>query len=427
MPDGGAPTEVAPPLLEAVEKMLVQLGKFAPDMLLAFLSAAHACCEAPLRVATACSGCDMIMVCLDMLKQVVRAQFGEEFATVHVFSVEKDDAKRAFLKVQFPAAGAIFCDVREIGNPMAWDVLSESQVVVGDCDLFAASFSFTSRSHHRHVDGDAAVAVTWRGAAAYIQKRKPRMVLLENVEELDRSDGLVSDATHIVGLLKQWGYTARAIHVQARDFGSFPARLRIYFLAVLARDDDGLGFRSFLETLQVMRIHPFPLDRFLIGEEVFQRMQEPDEDSEFRLAKRRRTDSSCKFRDEHCSAFRAFGQEWPIDKKTVEPSLACAVRGTTDRMAELIIFCNRQWPFRNDNPMLEPQFLDANLSIGFTLAPRAAGVTNPWKTVLGCITRGFQGVHAQVPRPRPREYGVHVLDGCGVDAVGRLASGSFLQ
>ena len=118
--------------------MLVQLGKFAPDMLLALISAAHACCEAPLRVATACSGCDMIMVCLDMLKQVVRAQFGEEFATVHVFSVEKDDAKRAFLRVQFPAAGAIFCDVREIGNPMAWDVLSQAQVVVGDCDLFAA-------------------------------------------------------------------------------------------------------------------------------------------------------------------------------------------------------------------------------------------------------------------------------------------------
>ena len=80
------------------------------------LSAAQDWSEVPLRVATACSGCDMIVVCLEMLKQVVRAQFGEEFATVHVFSVEKDDAKRAFLKVQFPAAGAIFCDVREIGK-----------------------------------------------------------------------------------------------------------------------------------------------------------------------------------------------------------------------------------------------------------------------------------------------------------------------
>ena len=232
------------------------------------------------------------------------------------------------------------------------------------------------------------------------------MVLLENVEELDRSEG---DATRVIELLRQWGYTARAIHVQARDFGSFPTRLRIYFLAVLSGDAGGLGFRSFLETLQVMRIDPFPLDRFLIGGEVFQTTQEPGEDSETPQAKqrrviqtpqepdagldppppakKRRTENSS-FSDEHCKDFRDFGQEWPIDKRTVEPRLACAVRGTTDRMAELIIFCNRQWPFRNDNPMLEPQFLDANLSIGFTLAPRAAGVTNPWKTVLGCITGG---------------------------------------
>ena len=121
---------MAPPVLAAAEKMLVQLCKFAPDMLLAFLSATHACREAPLRVATACSGCDMIVVCMDISKKAVRGSFGEEFAIVHVFSVEKDDAKRAFLKVQFPAAGAIFCDVHEIGNPMAWDVLSQSQVVV---------------------------------------------------------------------------------------------------------------------------------------------------------------------------------------------------------------------------------------------------------------------------------------------------------
>ena len=168
---------------------------------------------------------------------------------------------------------------------MAWDVLSQSQVVVGDCDLFAASFSFAARGHHKDVSGDDATAVTWRGAAAYIQKRKPRMVLLENVEELDRSEG---DATRVIELLRQWGYTARDIHVQARDFGSFPTRLRIYFLAVLSGDAGGLGFRSFLETLQVMRIDPFPLDRFLIGGEVFQTTQEPDEDSETPQAKQRR-------------------------------------------------------------------------------------------------------------------------------------------
>ena len=198
---------------------------------------------------------------------------------MHVFSVEKDVAKRAFLKVQFPAAGAIFCDVQEIGNRMAWDLLSQSQVVVGDCDFFAAGFSCTARSRLSQKSGSTvngiqnggndATSVTWEGTAAYIQKRKPRMVLLENVEELDRSDGPVTDATHIVKLLRQWGYTARVVNVQARDFGSFPTRARIYFLAVLARDDDGLGFRSFMETLQLMHIDPFPLDRFLIGDEVF--------------------------------------------------------------------------------------------------------------------------------------------------------------
>ena len=71
----------------------------------------------------------------------------------------------------------------------------------------------------------------------------------------------------------------------------------------------------------------------------------------------------------------------------MEPSLACAVRGTTDRMAEVIIFCNRQWQFKNENPKLEPLFLDANMSLRSMLAPKvASGVANPWKTILGCLT-----------------------------------------
>ena len=77
------------------------------------------------------------------------------------------------------------------------------------------------------------------GTVAYIQKRKPRMVMLENVEELDRSDGLVADATHIVKLLRQWGYTARVVNVQARDFGSFPTRARIYFLLLPGDSSQG--------------------------------------------------------------------------------------------------------------------------------------------------------------------------------------------
>ena len=70
-------------------------------------------------------------------------------------------------------------------------------------------------SHHK-VNGDDAAAVTWRGAVVYIQKRKPRMVLLENVEELDRSDGPVSDDPHICELLEQWGYAARVIQAHPR-------------------------------------------------------------------------------------------------------------------------------------------------------------------------------------------------------------------
>ena len=100
---------------------------------------------------------------------------------------------------------------RRLGNPMAWDVLSQSQVVAGDCDFFVAGFSCTARSRlnqksGRNVNGvqnggNDATAVTWKGTVACIQKRKPRMVILENVEELDRSDGPVAD-THIVKLLR---------------------------------------------------------------------------------------------------------------------------------------------------------------------------------------------------------------------------------
>ena len=72
-----------------------------------------------------------------------------------------------------------------------------------------------------------ATGKTFKAVMSYIQRSKPKMVLLENLEELMEldSDGK-SDADYIIAQLVAEGYMAQRFIVKAENHGSWCTRTR---------------------------------------------------------------------------------------------------------------------------------------------------------------------------------------------------------
>jgi len=72
----------------------------------------------------------------------------------------------------------------------------------------------------------------WLAVKQYVDNAKPLAILLENVVGLLADNGdSSSDADHICQELKKRGYWCCWTVLDARDYGSFAARRRVYFLA----------------------------------------------------------------------------------------------------------------------------------------------------------------------------------------------------
>ena len=374
------------PLAEAAGHMLSKLGSSAIFSLVPYLHRREA--QGPMTVGTACSGCDVILLVLDVLEEQFQEHFDVRLKFKHLFAVEIDLRKQEFLRSQWPETELMFEDVADLNWDSALDVISGRNKIIPHVDLFAAGFSCTARNRlnvhsKQNKDGlqrDAAdaTAMTWRGVRTYIQKGRPKLVLLENVTELDQSDTDVSDASYILDFLRSEGYTAATVRLQARDHGSFPSRLRLYFLAV-----QGLGRSpgTFLDVVRSMRIEEkAPLSRYLLP--VFAGATPQPEADDILEAKKRRVEN-CKFRDQHCELFRKHGLQWPVVKSKLPAKFAKELHMLTERSADVAFFCEFVWPWEDGNDKREPQFLDVHMSLPFLV--NTENRTSPWKTVLGCL------------------------------------------
>ena len=77
--------------------------------------------------------------------------------------------------------------------------------------------------------------VGWLSVRSYIDNCRPRMILLENVVGLlaENDDGQGSDADFILSQLELRGYHVEKFVYDAREFGSYCARKRLYITATL--------------------------------------------------------------------------------------------------------------------------------------------------------------------------------------------------
>ena len=143
------PRPVAP--ASAIREMTQAYQKaMAFEIRAKYISAARAALAAlpqPISVATACSGCDIAVKCLELLLDHLVGSVGSPTMMRHVFACEFDPNKRTFLEAEMDAEH-IFGDVADLSNLMALDFEFHppQRRPVPHCCVFMAGFSYRSRT-----------------------------------------------------------------------------------------------------------------------------------------------------------------------------------------------------------------------------------------------------------------------------------------
>lgn len=158
----------------------------------------------PLRVATMCSGTEAPLLALGLISRAL----GEEHDTVlkveHVFSCEIEPFKQAYIERNFRPP-ILFRDVCELGSDEAYVFMFFSiQPVIliyiqssrttaygalvpvpGNVDMLVAGTSCvdysTLNNEKKDIDANGESGRTFRGMLSWVQKHRPKVVILENV------------------------------------------------------------------------------------------------------------------------------------------------------------------------------------------------------------------------------------------------------
>ena len=292
-----------------------------------------------LPFATACSGTDIGMVAGCVFLKWLQAKCGLAWALEHNFACEKVPWKRAFLRSQFPVR-CLFSDVAELVSRSAMCQVARKMCYVPWTWLFMAGFSCKSRTAMssrragnkncvQEQDTTTETSFTWEYIFQYIQQRKPRCVILENVKQLlekSLDPDVASDAEYIVGQFAQVGYHCIVHLFDAADHGSRASRLRIYFLAwQLHPSLDNELVKKRLQwcvgLLDHMVIPPFHNKDFLtmdLGQLDAFCSQRTCAGKPFSSGDASDTDEDAvsggrdRWRDEHCAAYKENGLKWPL-------------------------------------------------------------------------------------------------------------------
>jgi hypothetical protein len=221
-PESGSPREVEPSILE-----FTNLSSFLCKLLLGQPIHAHdARALIPVTVGSLCSGADF----LPHAAKAVGAALGVP-STSQTISCERDPAVRAFRQRHTNVDGAhCYNDVTSLPESApACDILAFGSSCKG--------LSFLNNDRHDLLDVDfqseaCTSGNTMRGCLTYIQQKKPRVVIAENVKGLlaKASNGKRNVEVLLEGLRAN-GYACDFGVVDARDFFLPQSRSRVYVWA----------------------------------------------------------------------------------------------------------------------------------------------------------------------------------------------------
>jgi len=359
-------------------------------------------------VGTACSGSDIFFIMIEILLWDVAKRLGRRtLQVIHEFACERDDRKQKFLCQQFNPR-FLFGDVEELGGLTGKDVKTGQRVYIPETQLFGAGFSCVSRTSLssncaknrgciQRQDLSTETAYTFAHNMAYIRRKLPLFVFLENVKGLcSVADGeSQSDAQHIKGLLEELGYTVFLFVFDAADFGSIAARIRLYIIAFRVLPA-GKVPRSTLSRWS--QFHNYctvpsePYHEFLIFdldklEDTLAAWPAITED------KSAAPTGTFKWQDEHINAYRELQVYWP----PILPEVGCCFdmgadvggflfwRGSlNERHCEMTIILMAKYPYTGwQNGAVE--FCDVNPSLSRVLS-HCSEDKGPWRPTIPTIT-----------------------------------------
>ncbi len=172
----------------------------------------------PLRVGTDCSG----------IEAPIQAFENIDVEFKHVFSSDKDPHVQQMVRANFA------------GHHIYEDLTKRDHAQVPDCDVYVAGWPCQGNSSAGKRKGFAdARSQVFHSVVAYIRCHQPRLVLLENVENLLKVNG-GKDFHEVVGVLKGLGsYDVKWKLLNTKDHGVPQNRSRVYFVCIRNDADQG--------------------------------------------------------------------------------------------------------------------------------------------------------------------------------------------
>eukprot|EP00435_Cladocopium_sp_Y103_P030803 s1198_g7.t1 len=190
-----------------------------------------------LRIGTMCSGTDAPVLVARALERALKPE-GSQLAFDHVFSVEFDSKKQEFLKANFPECPLLFRDCTQMGRKRALEVLSKKpQPVPGNLDILVAGFSCKDlsmmNSYRKTLQEMGQSGSTLRGILDYVERYRPKLVLLENVYAIAKRNSIGFRQVELVlEGLKARGYAAGYRLMNSCDYFLPQIRHRIWMWAI---------------------------------------------------------------------------------------------------------------------------------------------------------------------------------------------------
>ena len=189
----------------------------------------------PLKIATMCSGTEAPILALQQIQEYFVERGGTQTLFQSLFAAEIEPYKQAYIHRNFPELPLIFCDVRKLANGHAETIFGTTKKVpTTEVDILIAGTScvdYSSLNNERKglADGGES-AQTFYGMLQWLEKAKPKCVILENVCSAPWND--------VQRALKDTGYASKYIKVDTKRYGLPQTRNRVYCCGFRIDDDE---------------------------------------------------------------------------------------------------------------------------------------------------------------------------------------------
>jgi len=209
--------------------------------------------DGAINIGSLCSGMDMGVLCASAIAEAwndpvtAGGRCRTALKVCHVFSCERNEAKRRSLRRQSPDCKHLWRDIREVATGMAYcDITGRVTRTIG-CDLLQIGWSCTSLSVMNPVpaafdDASTSSGETYKAGFEYIKRHRPRWVMQENVlavsaeRRADRAaanhprEAALRPVQRILADMRSLGYQGGFAHVCTAAFGLPQRRWRVYMV-----------------------------------------------------------------------------------------------------------------------------------------------------------------------------------------------------